>query len=296
MARGTFLITLAAVCTTALIWTWIGDSKIVGSEVPKGDASAAMTDRAERGSANNLSVPLGKDIPDAESGPSLPAIARAGNRAVDTREAELRRLIQSGDPKDAMAAYRLITECSTNTADRITLASMGSSSQSEQFRERLRWFDEAIIKSCAGISALDIRSRLDYLGIALNGKVVGAAAAYASEGPNGDIYSLETRPDDLGVQKWKSDTISILLSTALAGEIENFGILSNIYQNGSFGEKNLQIALRYQAAQIEATRRAGGNVRGLERVAEFLSVGLSKDAREQAVRDGRALIENCCLK
>ena len=57
---------------------------------------------------------------------------------------------------------------------------------------------------CGPMTERERQARLDYLAIALEAGVRGAAEAFLEAGPFGDPSALQTRPDDPLVKEWKA--------------------------------------------------------------------------------------------
>lgn len=106
--------------------------------------------------------------------------------------ARVERLLASTDPQDAFRAWRLIERCHL-AGDRAA--------------------------ACQGITAAQLRLRLDLLDAAARAGVPGAAAAFAGQGPFGDRSALTQRPDDPLVAQWIRDAEALIREAARRDDV-----------------------------------------------------------------------------
>lgn len=169
-------------------------------------------------------VPAGPPAaPFAPTAPAAPIGSRPPAADAPSLAEQVERLAAARDPWQAFAAYRLLAECAAPQAPRAFCGAM---------TERQR------------------QSRLDYLEIAAQGGVPGAALAFAREGPFGDPSALETRPSDPLVREWKAQAAALLVRAAEAGgDIDAIFYLADASDGGSeLIDKNPPQAFRYGVA------------------------------------------------
>jgi hypothetical protein len=170
---------------------------------------------------------------------------------------QVERLLATHRPEDAYRAYWLVADCAAFnlSGDRIVFdeeeirqhtpgALPGFRGMSAEEKRR-----DATL--CAGMTERERQSRLDYLALAANAGVFGAAVNFANEGPFGDPSALQSRPDDPLVREWKA-TASAQLTQAAEAEADMGAILylADAYANGGpLTGKNPLLAYRYLVAR-----------------------------------------------
>jgi hypothetical protein len=169
---------------------------------------------------------------------------------------QVERLLATHRPEDAYRAYWLVADCAAFnlSGDRIVFdeeeirqhtpgALPGFRGMSAEEKRR-----DATL--CAGMTERERQSRLDYLALAANAGVFGAAVNFATEGPFGDPSALQTRPDDPLVREWKTRASVLLTQAAEArADISAIQYLMEEYGKGAgITGKNPLLAYRYLAA------------------------------------------------
>ena len=170
--------------------------------------------------------------------------------------AQVERLLATHDPAEAFHAYWLVVDCAAFNADHDRLlfdkdelkrwkgdALPGVRLMSEREKRR-----EA--RLCRGMTERERQARLDYLAIALEAGVPGAATAFANAGPFGDPSALRTRPDDPLVKEWKATARAALARAADSGtDIGALHVWASYNQVGSdITQKNPAVAYPYMLA------------------------------------------------
>ena len=229
-ARTTTLILGAAVLAGAYYAYWYAVAPTAPHAAPKRSPPAENIQRAAW--LGQIAAP--QPQPDSGQQPSLTA-------RVD-------RLLASGDPADAFAAFKLIQSCvdfehgDTGIVDPASTATFGLRLMTGQ--EKL---DEAAL--CRGITERIKSSRLDHLAVAAKAGVPGAASEFIRAGPFGDPSALASRPDDPLVGAWKSQAIAQLNHEAEQGAEGSMMLLFAYYYGGSdIVEKDTAQSLRYAVA------------------------------------------------
>ena len=207
--------------------------------------------------------------PVIRSPPPLPAtaspVAAAPNPAVPAPSAarepslaeQVDRLIATRDPKNAMAAYRLLADCTSfnRDGDRVIF----------DLRDVKTWNSDGALPGirgmtvaekahdatlCAGMTERMRRSRIDYLAIAAQAGVEGAAIQMATEGPFGDPTALATRPNDPLVQEWKTRVLAQLRQAAENGDLGVLEYLSIKYLGSdTLFDQDPALSYRYGVAK-----------------------------------------------
>jgi hypothetical protein len=187
-----------------------------------------------------------------------PADAPSGTPA-ETPEPSLSdqvdRLIATRDPANAFAAYQLLANCDSfnRDGDRIifdmpeTGPSKGDAMPGMRAMTPAEKAHEA--RLCRGMTERMRQSRLDYLAVAAQAGVPGAAIAMATEGPFGDRTALATRPNDPLVQQWKTSVHAQLTRAGDAGDLGVLHYLAGMQTSGDAPfAKNAAEAYRYGLA------------------------------------------------
>ncbi|MEI8324222.1 MAG: hypothetical protein WCH44_02480 [Betaproteobacteria bacterium] len=278
---------LFGLATLAAIVAYIGyGSRVDEAILPRREATTIP-------SLNDQSTSMPSSNSVAATSPPMRGNIEKGR---NTPGANVKRLSLTGNPNDAMRAYQIVASCLTAESTLRTMALLPLSSRREIYGDNYKKFaqqaEDDIQISCGEIDSQLLQRRFENLAVAAKAGVTGAAVAVLLEGPFGDPTASESRPDDPLVKNWKNQTLELLLSSAKAGELSNFEILSNIYQNGVLGEKDPGLALTYQLAANESLRLSGLNP-GSNRQAlvPFLSRSLTKDEIDRANADAKALVE-----
>jgi hypothetical protein len=146
---------------------------------------------------------------------------------------QIDRLVATRDPAHAYAAYRLLADCISFNRDGDRIVFEDSRAHRGDIRalsadEKSR---DALL--CAGMTERMRQSRLDYLAIAAQAGVPGAAVAMATEGPFGDRTALATRPGDSLVQQWKANVNAQLAHAADSGDLDALHYLTGMRKNGN---------------------------------------------------------------
>ena len=138
-----------------------------------------------------------------------------------TLNVQIERLLATHDPADALRAYWLIADCA---------------------------------RLCGPMTERERQARLDYLAIALEAGVPGAATAFVDAGPFGDPSALQTRPGDPLVVEWKATARAQLARAADSGT--DFGALNVWATDNQIGSditgKNQAVAYPYLLARVYA--------------------------------------------
>jgi hypothetical protein len=130
--------------------------------------------------------------PPAEAAIPAPQAARRGTPlSAPSPGARVELLLASADPQDAFRAWRLLERChlSGNAA------------------------------VCRGITAAQLRLRLERLEVAARAGVPGAATAFVGQGPFGDKSALTQRPDDPLVAQWIRDAEALIREAARRDDV-----------------------------------------------------------------------------
>lgn len=188
--------------------------------------------------------------------PPAPRRQAAGVPADSTFAAQVERLLASGDPAQAFAAYRLISDCAefNDRHDRLVFDPREAARAPHDtiMAGYRRMTDEekrhdAVF--CAGLTERQRQSRIDALALAAKAGVPGAAVAFATAGPFGDPSALESRPGDPLVQAWRAQATAQLQQAADSGDAGALFYLAPALQSGSAViDRNPQLAYRYETA------------------------------------------------
>jgi len=213
------------------------------------------------------------------------------------------RLVATRDPARAYAAYRLLADCASfnRDGDRIVfddaditpptgMPGMRALTAVEKARDALL---------CAGMTERMRQSRLDYLAIAAQAGVPGAAVAMATEGPFGDRTALATRPSDPLVQQWTATVHAQLARAADEGDLDVLHYLTGMRIGGdTLFTKDAAAAYRYGLALGMIQRQVNGLEDGMGRLYRAdsalmreMAAELSEEQRAVAVADAGRIAE-----
>lgn len=185
-----------------------------------------------------------------------PARVAAPAAAAMPLQAQVDRLLATGNPADAMSAFNLVTDCVTfNTAhDRLVY-------DEEEIKH---WKGDTLpgwrgmnadekrqaTQLCGALTAREGERRFDYLAIAMRAGVPGALVAFVNAGPFGDPSALKTRPDDPLVRAWKTQATEQLALSAESGDLDTLGYLASENLGGpDLRAKDWATIYRYRLAQ-----------------------------------------------
>lgn len=169
---------------------------------------------------------------------------------------QVERLLATRNPHDAYRAYRLVADCASFNLnhDRIIFdqeeLKHWKGDSLPGFRGMTEDEKRHDAKLCSGLTERERQSRLDYLAIAVQAGVPGAAVDFALEGPFGDPSALQTRPGDPLVQAWKATASSQLTRAAESGtdQAALMYLASQYAGDSALLDKNPLLAYRYQIA------------------------------------------------
>jgi len=196
--------------------------------------------------------------PPARTAPAMPAQAPAVQSANGTTLADqVDALIATHDPHKAFEAYRLLADCATfnQNGDRLifepdTTPHRDNDGMLPGFRTLTDPEKRHEAALCATMTERMRQSRLDYLELAAQAGIPGAAMAQVTEGPFGDRTALAMRPDDPLVKEWKARVQQRL--EHIAEEQADVGVLSYLSAMRTVGsdvfDKDPAQAFRYGVA------------------------------------------------
>ena len=196
-------------------------------------------------------------------------------------------LTATGDPKDALLAFRIAQDC-------VWLRIYNKQSKSRDTNND----DEEELKRCDEITPIQIKNRINNLNKALDAKVRGTVNAFLSYGPiDGDPDAINTRPNDPIVIEWKKKADDLIYSSALSGDSESL----NILVTGYLSIKDFTSALTYEVAQYEILNFENDpELSSLKKLTfeaiEFISKDMTADQISLATARGKQIALNCCSK
>lgn len=143
---------------------------------------------------------------------------------------QVERLLATGDPQDAYAAYMLVSSCSVfnRKHDLLVFDDKQGAVRGLDGGER-----QLVGKMCSTMTERERLARLDHLAIAVKAGVEGAVWSLVAEGPFGDPSALTTRPDDPLVREWKASVAAELTRQAEAGDPSTLMVWGFQKLNGS---------------------------------------------------------------
>jgi len=169
------------------------------------------------------------------------------------------RLVATRDPARAYAAYRLLADCISFNRDGDRIVFDDDSAQRGGIRALSAAEKAHDTLLCAGMTERMRQSRLDYLAMAAQAGVPGAAVAMATEGPFGDRTALATRPGDPLVQQWQADVNAQLARAAEGGDLDALHYLTGMRKNGDvLLTRDAAAAYRYGLALGMIERQVNG--------------------------------------
>jgi hypothetical protein len=172
---------------------------------------------------------------------------------------QIDRLVATRDPADAYAAYRLLADCISFNRDGDRIVFEDNSAHRGDIRALSAFEKTRDALLCAGMTERMRQSRLDYLAIAAQAGVPGAAVAMATEGPFGDRTALATRPGDPLVQQWQADVNAQLARAAEGGDLDALHYLTGMRKNGDvLLTRDAAAAYRYGLALGMIERQVNG--------------------------------------
>lgn len=216
--------------------------------------------------------------------PAAPPAAAASMPAAVGLSRQVQQLVAAGTPAASFAAYQLLARCerARRVAEQLPQAMMPATRA---------WMvkEEKPATACGDLSPGQTASRLQYVELAAQADVPGAAMAFLTEGPYGDASLNETaRPEHPAVHAWMQRSRAYVKQAADRGELQAIGNMSNYYQ---FTSPNPALALRYYAAQLALTqsRLDAQGRRMADQALQQLQQGLTPAVIEAEMQAGRAL-------
>jgi hypothetical protein len=190
-------------------------------------------------------APIPKPVPRAPTTPAKEDVALG---------VQVDRLIATGGPENAYAAYWLIADCEAfNREHDRMIFDMEEVKQKRNmipYRAMNASEKQHDAKLCTGMTERMRVSRFDYLASAAKAGISGAVVQIAEEGPFGDRTALTTRPDDPLVQEWKAKVLDQLTKEAESGDLLTLNYLwVRTLAGGPLVAKNPAQAYRYALAQ-----------------------------------------------
>lgn len=143
---------------------------------------------------------------------------------------QVARLLATRDPDASYKAYYLVSDC--GYFNRHHSADVYDDELKRYRPMNVREIDGKT-KVCGALTEREWQARLDYLAVAVQARVPGAAWTFAGEGPLGDQNALKTRPGDPVVQEWKARANAQLAEAAEAGDIGTLMAWGHENLNGS---------------------------------------------------------------
>lgn len=172
--------------------------------------------------------------------------------------AQVERLLASGDAQQAYTAYLLVTVCSQfNGKGDVELYDEPAHANRGLNTDEKKHFSAM----CGAMTERERLARLDHLALAVKAGVPGAAWAWAAEGPFGDPSALKTRPDDPLVKEWKAAASAQVTKAAEAGDTLALLIwgMQSIY-GSDLAERQPQLGVGYLLAMdLIAVEHLGPN-------------------------------------
>lgn len=250
-------------------------------------------------STNIRPAPLPAASPPLPSAPQVPGVQpiSASIAINDTAlSAQVERLLSTQDPGSAYTAYFLVTACTMFNRHRDMKL---YDPQLKAEREASASERQSMTKMCSEMTERERVARLDYLAMAVKGRVEGAAWTFAAEGPFGDPSALKTRPDDPLVQQWKTTATTQLSQAAEAGDMTVLLVWGLQLLHGSeLTEKNPVLGYSYLLAfGFIQLNRAGPNDPGAQAYRDgspmmiALAGNLTMEQRAAAVAMGRSIAD-----
>ncbi|WAC73823.1 hypothetical protein OU995_03545 [Roseateles sp. SL47] len=124
-------------------------------------------------------------------------------------------LLKEGTPTSKLDAHNIVANC----ARKIYIAR--------------RFSGQAADQECVELAGIYGSQYMHWLQAAIDAKVPGAAHAFLSAGPFGDLTNLDTRFHDPLVEEWKQQVISLLEGDAKAGDLQALQALNDQYRDGA---------------------------------------------------------------
>jgi hypothetical protein len=244
-------------------------------------------------------APLQAASPARSLAPQVPAIQPIPASIANSDESlsvQVEKLLATQDPGSAYAAYFLVTAC-TRFNRHLDMKLFDPKLQAE--RDVNASERQSLTKMCSGMTERDRMARLDYLAMAVKGKVAGATWTFAAEGPLGDPSALKTRPDDPLVQEWKKTATTQLSQAAETGDMTALLIWGLQLLHGSdLTEKNPLLGYSYLLAFgfIQSNRLGPNNseaqtYRDGSPMMNALAGNLTMEQRAAAVTMGRSIAD-----
>ena len=196
-------------------------------------------------------------------------------------------LTATGDPKDALLAFRIAQDC-------VWLRIYNKQSKSRDTNND----DEEELKRCDEITPIQIKNRINNLNKALEAKIRGAVSAFVSYGPiDGEPDAIYTRPDDPIVIEWEKKVEDLTFSSALSGDTESLAALVDNY----LSIKDFTSALTYEIAQYEILNFENDPEydplkKMISETTAFISKNMTTDQINLATARGKQIALNCCSK
>ncbi len=230
-----------------------------------------------------LAVPSGRPDAPAGTASSSPAAAKAGSKAD-----EFNRLIRTGKPVDAYAAYKLAASCESEKA------------WAALFKQAPPEVQKVVVhepqKACGDLSPGQVASRLELLRIALDAGVHGALASLVTnEGPAGILHTIPDGPEWRAMELAALDAgVKTADPYALVSRSSYYMNCHNSGQQCEPSEADKTKALMYWVAFQEAKALNDGRPPMVsssgETVVERYSKMLPPEVAKKAIDDGKTLV------
>jgi len=203
-------------------------------------------------------------------------------------KADIERLGESQDARDALKAFNLLRTC-------------------RDFRLAHRFFrarsDEEVEHHCGDITQAQLRDMGRHLDRALAAGAPGARLAQFLGGPPGrQLDDIVNNPDDPAYAEWKRTMYAALNADARkTGDPATLMLLSASHEMGSIYDKDPVLALAYHLALLEVyalsddPRRRAISVRAMAGPI-WLKEGLSAEQLAAAAALSKKIAESCCSK
>ena len=173
---------------------------------------------------------------------------------VPDRASEFHKLVATGKPADAFAAYMLASNC---------IWARGEFGEDPNLPPEQRKPPAVRInEACGNLTASEIGSRFKYVKQAAEAGVPLAAIQLVAEGPNGNRQILYEKPNDPAVLAWREDMTALIELAAQKGDYTAMSSLANMYENGTgvVGKPDYPKALQYATAMWEVYQKTTGRL------------------------------------
>lgn len=202
--------------------------------------------------------------------------------------------VKAGTPADKFKAYLLAQSCVAHTNMRRAFEMIPPGERTSEVKAQIEAgeFKAGQEAACGDLTDRQIAARIEYVKVAAEAGLPGAAVYLSGEPPFGDATAYETRPDDPAVLEYRRHIVDLIKLAASKGDPWSMVVLSDMYATGQ-GEvegPDPVKALEYHFAWRDAMAKAGSKMLPyVDKKTKDLEQGLTVQQIEAAKNAGHII-------